>query len=119
VDPFLEAWKNAFTIQGRARRQEYWMFVLGAVIAIIVLAIIDNAIIGFPALTVLFELALIVPSFTAAIRRLHDTNHSGWALLLQLIPVVGGIILLVFLVQDGTPGPNRFGMDPKASPALG
>lgn len=58
-------------------------------------------------------LALILPSLAVNVRRLHDTDRSGWFLLLMLIPIVGAIILLVFDVQDSTPGSNRFGPNPK------
>lgn len=59
------------------------------------------------------NLAVLLPSFAVGVRRLHDTNRSGWMLLIGLVPVVGVIVLLVFFVSAGTPGPNRFGPDPK------
>ncbi|MDG4768408.1 DUF805 domain-containing protein [Solwaraspora sp. WMMD406] len=60
-----------------------------------------------------FSLALLLPSLAVGVRRLHDTDRSGWWLLIALIPIVGAIVLLVFFVLDGTHGPNRFGPDPK------
>jgi uncharacterized membrane protein YhaH (DUF805 family) len=62
----------------------------------------------------IFWLATFIPGIAVSVRRLHDTNRSGWWLLLDLIPFIGGIILFVWFVQDGTPGDNRFGANPKA-----
>lgn len=59
-------------------------------------------------------LALLVPSIAVSLRRLHDTDRSGWMYLLVLIPLVGPILMLVFFVSEGTAGPNRFGPSPKA-----
>ena len=61
----------------------------------------------------LFYLAILIPSIAVAIRRLHDTNRSGWWLLIALIPFIGALVLLVFYVLPGTVGPNKFGEDPK------
>lgn len=60
----------------------------------------------------IYSLITFIPSLAVAIRWLHDTDKSGWMLLLGLIPIVGGLILLVFYVAEGTRGPNRFGPDP-------
>jgi len=57
-------------------------------------------------------LALLIPSIAAGIRRLHDTDRSGWWLLIAFIPLIGVIVLLVFFVSGGTAGANRFGEDP-------
>jgi uncharacterized membrane protein YhaH (DUF805 family) len=62
----------------------------------------------------LYTLAVLLPSIAVTVRRLHDTDRSGWWILLGFIPIIGGIILLVFYVLEGTRGPNRFGPDPKA-----
>ncbi|HEX7380625.1 MAG TPA: DUF805 domain-containing protein, partial [Nevskiaceae bacterium] len=61
----------------------------------------------------LFVLATFIPSWAVCVRRLHDTNRSGWWVLISLVPLVGWIVLLIFTVQDGTRGDNRFGPDPK------
>ncbi|MDT7577550.1 MAG: hypothetical protein QOH17_3883, partial [Pseudonocardiales bacterium] len=61
----------------------------------------------------LYSLAVLLPSLAVGVRRLHDTDRSGWWLLIGLIPIIGGIVLLVFFVLEGTRGPNRFGADPK------
>ncbi len=60
----------------------------------------------------LVSLALIIPGIAVSVRRLHDTGRSGWFLLLGFIPIVGGILLLVWMCSRGTEGPNRFGADP-------
>ena len=116
---YLEVLKKYADFNGRARRKEYWMFFLFNVIISIALLIVDG-ILGTSAvpgtmglLGVIYLLALLVPGIAVAIRRLHDTGRSGWWILIGLVPFVGGIILIVFLVQDSTPGDNQFGRNPK------
>ncbi len=106
---------------GRAARPEYWWWVLATVILFFVLGLIDGALVapmmGFEAfepnagqpLSVIASLALLVPNLAVAARRLHDTDRSGWWLLLGLIPLIGSLVLIFFLVQKGTEGCNRFG----------
>ncbi|ROS75340.1 DUF805 domain-containing protein [Cellulomonas sp. PhB143] len=98
---------------GRARRSEYWFFYLAVIIVEIVVGIVDNVLGTGGLLTGLVLLALILPSLAVAVRRLHDTDRTGWWILIGLIPIVGTIVLLVFYVSDSTPGPNRFGPSPK------
>jgi uncharacterized membrane protein YhaH (DUF805 family) len=64
-------------------------------------------------LTTILILGTIIPSIAVGIRRLHDTDKSGWWLLIALIPLIGGLVLLFFFVSDGTSGPNQYGPDPK------
>lgn len=64
-----------------------------------------------------YSLAVLIPSLAVVVRRLHDTNRSGWCFFFNLIPVIGSIILLVFLVQDSDPNENQYGPNPKAPPA--
>ncbi len=101
------------TFSGRARRAEYWWFALFSVVVVLVAAIIDVAI-GFPLVQLVVSLGLIVPGLAVGVRRLHDTDRSGWWLLLGLVPF-GGIVLLVFYCLEGLRGPNRYGPDPKAA----
>jgi len=110
---------------GRSRRKEYWMFTLLAIGIYIVASILDriagmNGMIAgrYGPIMALVALGLLVPSIAVSIRRLHDSDRSGWWLLLGLVPMVGEIIVLVFMVLKGTPGTNRFGADPKAGEAL-
>ncbi|MBM6580207.1 DUF805 domain-containing protein [Microvirga sp. BT689] len=101
------------TFSGRAQRSEYWYFFLFMIVVNIVASVLDSIIFGdMPLLYLIATLALIVPSIAAGARRLHDTDKSGWWLLLGLIPFVGAIVLIVFFCQRGTVGPNQFGGDP-------
>jgi uncharacterized membrane protein YhaH (DUF805 family) len=99
---------------GRARRSEFWWFSLFAGIVYLVADIIDVAI-GKPIFVVIVVLALVVPSLAVTVRRLHDTNRSGWWILIGLIPLIGGIVLLVFECQDSQPGQNAHGPSPKGA----
>lgn len=119
--------KKYADFNGRARRMEYWMFVV-LNIAVSVVATILDGILGmkgmiaglYGPLTLLALLALIVPGIAVGIRRLHDQDKSGWWLLLAVVPIIGGIVLLVFFCFEGTKGENRYGSDPKsgAAPAI-
>jgi uncharacterized membrane protein YhaH (DUF805 family) len=117
---FLDALKNKYaTFDGRARRQEYWYFMLFYVLAVVALAIVDNVIgmfnleAGIGLLGAIFILATAVPTLAVTVRRLHDTDRSGWWIMLEFIPIVGGLVLLVFTLLDSQPGANRFGPNPK------
>lgn len=114
MEHFINAYKRYADFTGRARRQEYWMFYLFYVIAYILLSIID-VVLGVNILTLIFALGSLVPSIAIAARRLHDTNRSGWWQLIALIPILGALVLLYFLVTKGTEGENRFGSDPLAA----
>ncbi len=123
MEYYLKVWKNYINFSGRARRTEYWMFVLFNVLASIMLVGIDVAIgiiFGldyFLFFYPLYAFAVFLPAFAVTVRRLHDTGVSGWMLLLGLIPFAGGIILLVFYLLDSQEGANRFGPNPKAKVA--
>ena len=113
---FLDALKNKYaTFEGRARRSEYWYFMLFYFLAIVALAIVDVIVGtyseegGFGLLSGLFMLATILPSLAVTVRRLHDTDRSGWWVLINLVPILGALVLLVFTVLDSQPGANRFG----------
>jgi uncharacterized membrane protein YhaH (DUF805 family) len=98
---------------GRARRSEYWWFALSIFIVYVVASVLGRAVNAGVILADLVALVLFLPSLAVAVRRLHDTNRSGWFYLISLIPLVGGIILIVFLCQDSGRGPNRYGSSPK------
>ena len=119
---YLDVLKKYAVFSGRARRMEYWMFALINAIISVILIVIDHALGLVPAnatplsaglLSGIYGLAVLLPSLAVQCRRLHDTDRRGWWMLLGLIPIVGGIIVLVFDVLPGQPGPNRFGPDPK------
>ncbi|MDR2598043.1 MAG: DUF805 domain-containing protein [Treponema sp.] len=98
--------QKCLVINGRARRREFWIFFLASLVAGLLVGWIP--VIGF-----LFSLAICVPSFTVGVRRLHDTDRSGWMALLAFIPIAGLIILIYFWVQEGTAGENKYGPNPK------
>jgi uncharacterized membrane protein YhaH (DUF805 family) len=105
---------------GRARRSEFWYWVLAVVIADIVVSIIGKAI-GTNILGLLLGLAIIVPNLAVGSRRLHDIGKSGWLQLIGLIPIVGWILLIVWYATEGQPGDNQYGPNPKGmgTPAAG
>lgn len=116
---YLDVLKKYAVFGGRARRKEYWFFVLFNLIVSVVLSIIDGVIGTFSAesgiglLSGVYSLAVLLPAIGVSIRRLHDTNRSGWWLLIGLVPLVGAIVLIVFMVQDSTAGDNQYGANPK------
>ena len=118
---FLTALKKYAVFNGRAQRSEYWFFVLFYTLIAIVLAIADGVtgtfsrFTGFGLLSGIFSLAMLIPSLAVSVRRLHDTDRSGWWLLIGLVPFIGMIVLIVFFVFDSQPAANRFGPNPKGS----
>ena len=104
---YLKALKKYAVFSGRARRKEYWMFMLFSLIVFLVLGFIEAIIgIGQGVLTSLYYLFILIPSIAVGVRRMHDTDHSGWW---ELVPFVN----LAFAVTEGTRRENRFGPDPK------
>lgn len=97
---------------GRARRSEFWYFVLCNAIVSAVLSLIFG-LIKLPFVAGLYSLAVLVPSLAVAVRRMHDIGKSGWFLLVSLIPLVGVIWLIVLYCQDSQPGENGWGKNPK------
>jgi len=120
--PALFKWYiSVFTKQfaefnGRARRKEFWYFFLCNLAVAFALGILTRfPVIGglFGVVSGLFGLVTIIPNIAMGFRRLHDTDRSGLWILLALIPLVGAIILIIWAAQDGTPGKNQYGPDPK------
>lgn len=134
--------KRYAEFSGRSRRKEYWMYVLGLIIVAIVLGVIEGVLgltqmIGpYGPLSALLAIGTLVPSLAVGVRRLHDTNRTGWWILLPIVPELGAVamlstgnlpvagilgivalvlalVLLVFMVLEGTKGPNQYGPDPK------
>jgi uncharacterized membrane protein YhaH (DUF805 family) len=120
IDYAMAPLRRFADFSGRARRAEYWWFYLFVIIGFVVASVIDSLLglgetVGpYGIVSVLFGLAIIIPSLAAGVRRLHDTGRTGWWLLIALVPLVGAIVLLVFYVSAGTPGDNRFGPDSKS-----
>ncbi|MFD7032715.1 DUF805 domain-containing protein [Streptomyces sp. NPDC059917] len=110
---YTDVLRRYIDFDGRSRRQEYWMFVLCNFAAVLVVAIVDNVIGTFPLLYVLYALAVLLPGLGLAVRRLHDTGKSGWWMFISLIPVVGGIWLIVLMATEGHAQPNQYGPNPK------
>ncbi|WP_149179490.1 DUF805 domain-containing protein [Streptomyces sp. TRM49041] len=114
---YLAVLKNYAGFSGRARRTEYWMFMLFSMIFTIVLAGIGVAIETMIPYA-LYYVAVLVPSIAVTVRRLHDTGRSAWWLLMYFVPLVGAIVMLVFLATDGQHEENKYGVNPKFSPAV-
>jgi uncharacterized membrane protein YhaH (DUF805 family) len=114
---YMVPWKKYAEFSGRAGRAEYWTFSLINIVILLVLLVIAAVSASTshdpfgPAMVVYaaFALAELIPALAVSVRRLHDTNKSGWWILIGLVPFVGGIVLLVFFLMEGTPGPNQFG----------
>jgi uncharacterized membrane protein YhaH (DUF805 family) len=107
--------QNYANFNGRLQRSGLWWWVLFVWIVQIIAIVIDMTVFGTYVLYYLAALAFLIPNLSTQARRLHDTDRSGWFILLAFIPLVGIIILIVWYCQKGTDGPNRFGPDPLAS----
>lgn len=125
MEYIIDAFRKYAVFTGRASRKQYWMFglmfllyffVIGFALALLggltsqkigsSLVLVVMGILG------LSVLATVIPSISIAVRRLHDTDRSGWWYFISFVPYIGGIVLLVFMCLKGTTGPNRFGPDP-------
>lgn len=119
MDWYLKVINNYRDFNGRARRKEYWMFVLYNIMFSLVAMVLDNIFgiawgsLGYGPLYTIYGLVIIIPNLAVLIRRLHDIGKSGWMLLVALIPFVGVFWLLFLLVTDGVPGENQYGENPK------
>jgi uncharacterized membrane protein YhaH (DUF805 family) len=120
---YIEVLRKYAVFGGRARRMEYWMFnLLNLIIAWLITFIeitagLADSMGEFGPLSWLYMLALIVPHIAVTVRRLHDTDRSGWWNFIILVPLIGVIVLVVFMAQDSKPGENRFGVNPKEASA--
>lgn len=112
LDPLV---KHYADFSGRANRKQFWLYALWLIVVYMVIGVVA-AVLGEKAgnaIIVLVWLALIVPNLAMIVRRLHDTDRSGWWVLISLLPLIGGLILFVFELLPGTPGENRFGSQPQ------
>ncbi|MFM6323452.1 MAG: DUF805 domain-containing protein [Microcystis panniformis] len=115
---YLEVLKKYAVFNGRARRKEYWMFFLFNIIIAFVLDFVEG-LVGSPGVIgLLYSLAVLIPGIAVSVRRLHDTERSGWWLLIAFVPIIGDIVLLVFMVQDSKSGQNQYGANPKEANRL-
>ena len=116
---------NQYTdFSGRARRKEYWMYALFNLIFAMVALMVDLLlgtsfdiggmnILGYGYIYMLYNLFVLIPGLAVLVRRLHDVGKSGWFILISIIPLIGGIWLLVLLVTDSDAGNNKWGSNPK------
>ena len=104
---------NYFNFEGRARRKEYWYYILFNILIIIFLGLLCSIVDEFVYLLTVYIIAIIIPTLGVIVRRLHDSGKSGWYFFVRLIPVVGSIWLLVLLCTDSEHGINRYGKNPK------
>lgn len=117
VSSFPEAvgayFSKYFTFSGRSNRPEYWYVCLFLLLLMVGTTVADfflvDSTLQFTPITMVAQLATLIPSFAVSARRLHDTDRSAWWLLIILVPLIGALVLLVFACQRGTPGSNRFG----------
>ena len=119
---YIEVLKKYAVFSGRARRKEYWMFTLFSTIIALVLGFIEGIVGIAPEtnqsiLVGIYTLAVLIPSIAVSVRRLHDTGRSGWWVLIGLVPIIGVIVLIVFMVQDSNSGENLYGPNPKTETA--
>ena len=123
MDWYLEALKKYAVFEGRSRRKEYWFFGLFNAIFSVVLVIADvffgtSGGVSSPGLlSGVYTLGVFLPALAVLVRRLHDTNRSGWWVLISFLPLIGVLVLLFFSLQEGQPGENQYGISPKAHAA--
>ncbi|MFM7195361.1 MAG: DUF805 domain-containing protein [Bacteroidota bacterium] len=116
---YLKVLNNYAVFTGRARRSEFWMFLLFNLIFAVVATILDNILgttidpLPYGLIYLLYVLAVFIPGLAVTVRRLHDVGKSGWMYFIVLIPLVGAIWLLVLLATDSNPGENKYGANPK------
>ncbi len=104
--------ENYANFSGRDNKAQFWWFILGVAIIAVVLNILGEASPLFATLSVLFTIAVLLPSIGATTRRLHDTGRSGWWQVIQLIPFAGLALIIYFTVQPSNPGLNAYGPEP-------
>ncbi len=119
---YIEVLKKYAVFSGRARRKEYWMFTLFSTIIALVLGFIEGIVGIAPQtnqsiLAGIYSLGVLIPGIAVSVRRLHDTGRSGWWVLIGLVPIIGVIVLIVFMVQDSNSGGNLYGPNPKPETA--
>ena len=114
--PFMDAMKTCYqmkyvSFEGRASRSEFWWFQLGYYLLAFAATFIDG-ILGMSIIGLIVVLGSLLPAIGVTVRRLHDTDRSGWMILIALIPLVGAILLLVWTISDGQPMDNQYGAVP-------
>jgi len=121
---YLLALKRYAEFKGRSTRPEYWYFTLFNFIFIVAAMLLDNLLdlnfenTPYGILYAVYALGSFLPGLSAAVRRLHDVNKSGWFLLISLIPLIGSIYMLVVLARKGDASENKYGPDPYTGPTF-
>ncbi len=121
---YLKALKQYADFKGRSRRKEYWMFLLVNMLFAFILIVLDNLLglasesLGYGPLYGIYLLATLLPGLALSVRRLHDTGKSGWMFLIVLIPLIGGIWLIVLMAKEGDAEENKYGTNPKIETTL-
>lgn len=130
IKAYVNFWKNYANFNGRSRRADYWWAMLCQMIIMMILGMVGGGQLTAAMITgqtpsavgiililvyVIFSLASLVPGIAIVVRRLHDIGKSGWWYFIAFVPMVGVIVILVFLCTAGTAGDNMYGPDPKAS----
>jgi uncharacterized membrane protein YhaH (DUF805 family) len=120
---YLEVLNKYTVFDGRARRKEYWFFMLFNLLISMALGLFDRLTGSFDPMSgvgffgSIYTLGILIPGLAVSVRRLHDTGRSGWWLLISLVPLVGGLVLLYFMVLEGDAGTNPYGEPPKSEPS--
>jgi uncharacterized membrane protein YhaH (DUF805 family) len=120
---YLKVMRQYADFNGRARRKEYWMFYLFNIIFVIIAMVLDNVLgiafeqIGYGPIYIIYALAVLIPGLAVTVRRLHDVGKSGLMILIGLIPLIGGIWLLVLMCTESDSGSNEYGPNPKDASA--
>ena len=114
---YLHVLRSYAQFDGRSRRSEYWYFVLFNLLVVVGLTLLDYAVyaatgLGLGLLRLVYGLGIFIPAIAVSIWRLHDTDRSGWWLLLAFVPIVD-LVLIWFMAQDSNAGTNRYGQNPK------
>ena len=123
MDQYLAVLSKYAVFSGRAGRREYWMFFLFNLIFSIAARFVDMTsgseviLLGMKPITLVYGLAVALPSLTVAVRRLHDIGYAGWWMLLLIVPFIGPVALVVMFCLAGEPGDNKYGPAPAAAPA--
>jgi len=119
MNTYFQVLKKYADFSGRARRKEYWVFALFNITFVAIAIILDNMLgiamtkLGYGPIYGLYVLAMLIPGLAVAVRRLHDVGKSGWMILIALIPIIGGIWLIVLMATDSNPEENQYGEKPK------
>lgn len=113
MEYYTQVIKKYAVFDGRARRKEFWMFVLFNALISIALGLLEKGADMGHVLSNLYSLFVLLPCIGVSVRRLHDTDRSGWWILLSLIPIIGWIALIIFYATEGTKGSNKYGANPK------